>query len=101
MASWKFLSLLAFATIVRTQASSKLSSKGCADSSGLEKCQSAANDATSSCIAQARKDNNQEEILACTCQDYVNNYNCFASHCWNRVWECEYQDYMIGYFQNC
>ncbi|KAK0391550.1 hypothetical protein NLU13_1050 [Sarocladium strictum] len=101
MAVWMILSFLALSLAVQGQAGTTLSSKGCADPSGLEKCQASANDQTSSCIAQANKDNSQRELLACTCVDYVSNYNCFASHCWNRVWECEYQDYMVGYFQNC
>ncbi|KAH7240697.1 uncharacterized protein BKA55DRAFT_518287 [Fusarium redolens] len=78
-----------------------LTSSGCADSSGLEKCQASVNKKTSSCIAQARRDNSQQEILACSCQDYVDNYNCYAAFCWNRVWECEYQEYMVSYFMNC
>ncbi|KAF5567476.1 hypothetical protein FNAPI_645 [Fusarium napiforme] len=78
-----------------------LSSSGCADVSGFEKCQASANKKTSSCIAQARRDNSQVELLACGCQDYVDNFNCYAAFCWNRVWECEYQEYMVSYFMNC
>ncbi|KAL5604986.1 hypothetical protein FOVSG1_005133 [Fusarium oxysporum f. sp. vasinfectum] len=79
----------------------KLTSSGCADASGLEKCQASVNKKTSSCIAQARHDNSQLELLACGCQDYVDNFNCYAASCWNRVWECEYQEYMVSYFMNC
>lgn len=78
-----------------------LTSSGCADASGFEKCQASANKDTSSCIAQARHDNSQVELLACGCQDYVDNFNCYAAFCWNRVWECEYQEYMVSYFMNC
>ncbi|KAL7948139.1 hypothetical protein V8C42DRAFT_351955 [Trichoderma barbatum] len=79
-----------------------LTSTGCADSSGFESCQKQANgNELSSCIAQAKKDNSQQEILACGCQNYVNNYNCYSAFCWNRVWECEYQEYIIDYFTNC
>jgi hypothetical protein len=78
-----------------------LTSTGCADSSGFESCQKQANDKLSSCIAQAKKDNSQQEILACGCQNYVDNYNCYSASCWNRVWECEYQEYIIDYFLNC
>ncbi|KAI8716054.1 hypothetical protein NCS52_00898000 [Fusarium sp. LHS14.1] len=51
--------------------------------------------------ADARRDNSQQEILACGCQDYVNNYNCYAAFCWNKVWECDYQEYIVSYLQNC
>lgn len=78
-----------------------LTNSGCADASGFEKCQASANKHTSSCIAQARHDNSQVELLACGCQDYVDNFNCYAAFCWNRVWECEYQEYMVSYFMNC
>lgn len=82
-------------------ASPSLTSKGCVDASGFESCQNDANKQTSSCISQAKKDNSQKELLACGCQDSVNNYNCYAAYCWNRVWECEYQEYIIAYMQNC
>lgn len=78
-----------------------LTSTGCADSSGFESCQKQANDKVGSCIAQAKKDNSQQELLACGCQNYVDNYNCYSAFCWNRVWECEYQEYIIDYFLNC
>ncbi|KAL6857341.1 hypothetical protein J3F83DRAFT_763685 [Trichoderma novae-zelandiae] len=78
-----------------------LTSTGCADSSGFESCQKQADDQLSSCIAQANKDDSQLELLACGCQNYVDNYNCYSSFCWNRVWECEYQEYIIDYFVNC
>ncbi|KAK1255635.1 hypothetical protein MKX07_007894 [Trichoderma sp. CBMAI-0711] len=78
-----------------------LTSTGCADSSGFESCQKQANDKLSSCIAQAEKDNSQQELLACGCQNYVDNHNCYSASCWNRVWECEYQEYIIDYFLNC
>nr|RBQ94008.1 hypothetical protein FVER53263_09992 [Fusarium verticillioides] len=83
------------------KAYASFSSACCADASGFEKCQASASKKTSSCIAQARHDNSQEELLACSCQDYVDNFNCYAAFCWNRVWECEYQEYMVSYFMNC
>ncbi|KAH7303248.1 hypothetical protein B0I35DRAFT_485371 [Stachybotrys elegans] len=78
-----------------------LTNAGCADPKGFDTCQAQANNQVSSCIAQAKKDGSQQEILACGCQDYTNSYNCYSAFCWNRVWECEYQDYIIGHFQNC
>lgn len=93
------LPLLSTAVLAATEAT--LTSTGCADASGFESCQKKANDNLSSCIAQAKKDNSQQEILACGCQNYVDNYNCYSASCWNRVWECEYQEYIIEYFLNC
>ncbi|RBQ68209.1 hypothetical protein FVER53590_09992 [Fusarium verticillioides] len=96
-----YASFLVSLSALAATADVTLTSSGCADASGFEKCQASANKKTSSCIAQARHDNSQEELLACSCQDYVDNFNCYAAFCWNRVWECEYQEYMVSYFMNC
>lgn len=82
-------------------ANTTLTSGGCADPSGLDSCLAKSNDQASSCLNQARKDNSQVEVLACGCQNYVNNFNCYAANCWNKVWGCEYQQYMVEYFVNC
>lgn len=89
------------ATSVSAASTPNLANNGCVDSSGLDACQAKVNDQTTQCINQANSDRSQVELLACNCQDYVGNINCYASHCWNRVWECAYQDYVIGYLQNC
>jgi hypothetical protein len=94
------LLLLGLAVVV-TAADVSLKSTGCADAAGFESCQSDANKKTTSCINQAHRDDSQQEILACGCQDYVNNYNCYAAFCWNKVWECDYQEYIVSYLQNC
>lgn len=78
-----------------------LTSTGCADASGFESCQKKADDALTSCVNQAKKDNSQTELLACGCQNSVDNYNCYSAFCWNRVNECEYQEYVIDYLLNC
>ncbi|KIW20416.1 hypothetical protein PV08_00991 [Exophiala spinifera] len=78
-----------------------LTSAGCVDPSGLQACQNKVNEQTTSCINQAKRDSSQQELLACSCADYINNYNCYAAFCWNRVWECEYQEYVISYMENC
>ncbi|KAJ4205912.1 hypothetical protein NW759_014389 [Fusarium solani] len=93
--------LLLGLAVVATAADVSLKSTGCADAAGFESCQSDANKKTTSCINQAHRDDSQQEILACGCQDYVNNYNCYAAFCWNKVWECDYQEYIVSYLQNC
>ncbi|EEU34450.1 uncharacterized protein NECHADRAFT_82281 [Fusarium vanettenii 77-13-4] len=94
------LTLLGFA-VLATAVDVSLKSTGCADAAGFESCQTSANKKTTSCINQAHRDDSQQEILACGCQDYVNNYNCYAAFCWNKVWECDYQEYIVSYLQNC
>ncbi|OAA58282.1 hypothetical protein ISF_06821 [Cordyceps fumosorosea ARSEF 2679] len=78
-----------------------LTKNGCIDPSSFESCQAAANKKTSACIAQAKKDGSQQELLACGCQDSVDNFNCYAASCWNQVWGCQYQEYIVQYFRGC
>ncbi|RSL55514.1 hypothetical protein CEP53_007070 [Fusarium sp. AF-6] len=93
--------LLVSLAVLATATDVSLKSTGCADAAGFESCQGSANKTTTSCINQAHRDDSQKEILACGCQDYVNNYNCYAAFCWNKVWQCDYQEYIVSYLQNC
>ncbi|OAR01648.1 hypothetical protein LLEC1_07656 [Akanthomyces lecanii] len=86
---------------VSVTATVTLTKDGCVDASGFETCQSAVTKKTSACIGQAKKDGSQTELLACGCQDAVDNFNCYAAHCWNQVWGCQYQEYMVQYFRTC
>ncbi|KIM95259.1 hypothetical protein OIDMADRAFT_72181, partial [Oidiodendron maius Zn] len=86
--------------------SQNLTSPGCVDVAGFQKCQDAATAATAACLSHADGDLSQTETLACGCTNYVENYNCYASHCWNRasellVNECEYQTYIVEYLVGC
>lgn len=87
--------------VVSVAADVTLTKDGCIDPSGFETCQGTANTKTSACIAQAKKDGSQKELLACGCQDSIDNANCYAAHCWNQVWGCQYQEYMVQYFRGC
>ena len=80
--------LLVFASIGLASAQSQnLTSAGCVDVTGFQKCQDAATAATAACLSHADGDLSQTETLACGCTNYVENYNCYASHCWNRASE--------------
>lgn len=87
--------------IVCVAATVTLTKDGCVDASGFETCQNAVTKKTNACIGQAKKDGSQMELLACGCQDAVDNFNCYATHCWNQVWGCQYQEYMVEYFRIC
>lgn len=78
-----------------------LTKDGCVDASGFETCQNAVTKKTSVCVGQAKRDGSGTELLACGCQDAVDNFNCYAAHCWNQVWGCQYQEYMVQYFRSC
>lgn len=78
-----------------------LTSTNCVDVSGFESCQKDATAKDAACLAQARKDASELEVEACACASYIDNINCAASHCWNRVNECEYQEYVVAYLVNC
>lgn len=74
-----------FAFIRLSSAVTNLTSDGCIDSSGFQKCQNAATVSTTACLNKADADGSQLETLACGCVDQIENYNCYAAHCWNRV----------------
>ena len=94
------LAALAFTAVWPSATALKnLTSTGCADASGFQTCQDAANTKISACLSQTAGSTEEEE--GCACEDYILNYNCYATHCWNRVWECDYQEYMASYMLNC
>lgn len=83
--------LYLIASVGLTYAQTKnLTSDGCIDASGFQKCQDAATAATAACLGHANGDLSQTETLACGCTNYVENYNCYAAHCWNRVGRSRY-----------
>lgn len=90
-----------FAVIGVATAVVQLTTTGCSDASGLQTCLNAVTASTSKCLTQADADASQLETVSCGCTNYISSYNCYASHCWNRVNECEYQSYIIEYLTNC
>ncbi|KAK9444580.1 hypothetical protein VB005_01643 [Metarhizium brunneum] len=95
--SRKLLTLLSVAAIAN--AVGNLTSNGCADAPGFQSCQDAANEKINACFSKTKGDGVAQQ--ACACEDYILNYNCYAAHCWNRVWECEYQEYLVSYLMDC
>ena len=90
-----FLSLLCTAGAV--SAIKNLTSTGCADPSGFDSCQSSLEEKISACFSRAVGD----AKLVCSCEDYIGNYNCYSTHCWNQVWGCDYQEYIVEYLIGC
>lgn len=79
-----------------------LTINGCVDSPGFATCQQNANDIANTCLNNAKANGNtQVQIEACICAYYTQNINCAAAYCWNRVNECNYQNYVISYLWNC
>lgn len=76
-----------------------LTSDGCADASAFQKCQDAATEKSNACFAKTA--GSLELQQGCACETYIMNYNCYAESCWNRVWQCEYQTYILAYMLNC
>ncbi|RFU30309.1 hypothetical protein B7463_g6022, partial [Scytalidium lignicola] len=101
------LFLVAALRVANAQSSSSssgiitLTSDGCADSKGFDSCMAPVTASTTSCLNRADADGSQTEILACGCVNYIGTYNCYASHCWNKVFECDYQTYIIEYLEGC
>lgn len=76
-----------------------LTSTNCADVSAFQQCQNNAVEKSNACFSKAG--GSVEAQQACACETYIMNYNCYATSCWNRVWECEYQSYIISYLLYC
>ncbi|KAH8805028.1 hypothetical protein F5884DRAFT_884977 [Xylogone sp. PMI_703] len=98
------LPIVFFATAlasVSAQSVVLLTSKGCANPSGFESCQAEATSAYNLCTDNADKDHDDKEKDVCGCVNYTDNYNCYATHCWNKVYECTYQEYVVDYLSNC
>lgn len=91
--------LLCIAAAAAVSAVQNLTSDGCADASGFQSCQNNANVKINSCLSKTA--GNLELQEGCACEDYILNYNCYATYCWNQVWGCQYQQYMVAYLMNC
>ncbi|KAH6874749.1 hypothetical protein B0T10DRAFT_552733 [Thelonectria olida] len=97
----KSLAILFSVSVVNAASVANLTATGCADSSGLQTCLDKVASTSQKCLDSARKDGSQLETVACGCVYYTENINCYAAHCWNRVYECEYQKYVIQYLGQC
>lgn len=78
-----------------------LTTTGCVDASGLQRCLENVASTAQTCLDNARKAGNQAETIACGCVYYTDNVNCYAASCWNRVYEYEYQKYVYECLKNC
>ncbi|KAK9323674.1 hypothetical protein V1517DRAFT_243301, partial [Lipomyces orientalis] len=74
------------------------SSDTCVDPDGYTACYNDASDVAFQCMNGT--DSNQL-VQACGCVEYVDVMNCIASHCWNQVYSCAYQELVIDYIRYC
>ncbi|RDW80155.1 hypothetical protein BP6252_04793 [Coleophoma cylindrospora] len=95
------LILLAATALSHAATTYNLTSTGCVDASGFESCQADVSALTAACITRAAADRSDLAVIACGCAGYVGDYNCYAQHCWNRVYECEYQEFAAQYLHDC
>ncbi|RPB16141.1 hypothetical protein P167DRAFT_542403 [Morchella conica CCBAS932] len=66
----------------------KISSTGCVDKAGFEKCLADAVDAEAACIKTTSGD--ASLIVGCGYGNQINQMNCYMSSCWNKIYSCEY-----------
>ncbi|KAK9366289.1 hypothetical protein V1509DRAFT_630333 [Lipomyces kononenkoae] len=99
------LSLIAVSQTVLCQAASSStpslpspSSDTCVDPDGYSACYYQASDVAFQCMNGT--DSNLQ-VEACGCVEYVSVMNCIATHCWNQVYSCEYQELAIDYLRLC
>lgn len=92
-------SFILFAAAATAASVANLTTTGCADASSLQTCLNKAASISQKCLDAAR--GNDLATVACGCVFYTNNINCYAANCWNRVYECEYQKYVVQYLSQC
>ncbi len=93
--------LQTFGFVGAASALANLTTTGCADASGLQTCLNTAAATAQTCTSSADANHSELELEACGCELYIDNFNCYATHCWNRVYECEYQQYITEYLRLC
>lgn len=60
-----------------------ISATGCVDTSGMNDCLSKANSTYTSCMATAG--GNDEMVLACGLEQWLQQMVCYQTSCWNKV----------------
>ncbi|KAK9235438.1 hypothetical protein V1525DRAFT_348345, partial [Lipomyces kononenkoae] len=70
----------------------------CVDPDGYTSCYNTASDVAFQCMNGT---DSNTLITACGCVEYVSVINCLATHCWNQVYSCEYQQLAIDYIRTC
>ncbi|KAE9378938.1 hypothetical protein N431DRAFT_478054 [Stipitochalara longipes BDJ] len=89
-----------------------LTSDGCVDASGFDSCMSSVTASVQQCVQKNCNggtcndyndcgSNDSNCYSACICGGYQSWINCALSHCWNRTYSCEVQDYIISAVQQC
>lgn len=79
--------------------SANLTSTGCADPDAFLKCQTVATAKSMDCFRRSSGYGQRTE--PCFCAMSIDYYNCYAASCWNRAYECEYQQFIMAYLLYC
>ncbi|KAJ3496714.1 hypothetical protein NLG97_g2453 [Lecanicillium saksenae] len=78
-----------------------LSPNTCMDQKGYESCLSDAAEGESDCIQSHCQDKNADCYNICSCNKGRQQIQCAATHCWNRVYTCEYENTMLTAMEDC
>ncbi|KAF3765587.1 hypothetical protein M406DRAFT_257346 [Cryphonectria parasitica EP155] len=78
-----------------------LTDTNCHDGPSYLVCADTASIKAEACNAVAEQADSQTALTACNCVYYSEMMNCYMASCWNKVYECEYQEYAIQYISEC
>ncbi|KAH7186266.1 uncharacterized protein B0J16DRAFT_363226 [Fusarium flagelliforme] len=98
------LRLVSLLTIISPISAAKygyIESKDCVDPSGYEECYTSGDAARNDCISKNCKNKNRDCISACDCAFNTWVIGCALTHCWNKVYSCEYQNTVLELGGNC
>ncbi|KAJ3543824.1 hypothetical protein NM208_g3375 [Fusarium decemcellulare] len=81
-------------------------SEGCVDPSGMEKCYELTSNEALGCYDIKKCDEQDEDgesgcALSCRCLQNHAEINCASTHCWNKVYSCEYQQTVEELASHC
>jgi len=90
-----FLNLISEAT---SKYNDTIDASTCVDPGGYTACFDQVVTLSATCVKDAA---DAVQVMGCGCFGYSSQIACAASHCWNRVYGCEYQFLVANYFSLC
>ncbi|CAG1959529.1 unnamed protein product [Fusarium graminearum] len=94
-ASRVVVSLLTITNPISATKYGYIESKECVDPSGYEQCYKSRDDERNVCINKNCEGQNIDCLNACDCVFNVDVIDCALTHCWNKVYSCEYQNTVL------
>ncbi|KAJ4115402.1 hypothetical protein NW768_011254 [Fusarium equiseti] len=91
----RVVSLLTIISPISAAKYGYIESKDCVDPSGYEQCYKSKDAERNDCITNNCKNQNIDCINVCDCVFNLDVIDCALTHCWNKVYSCEYQNTVL------